>query len=1090
MSVFAELLARSCFSLLRGASQPEELVERAGELGLAALAVADRDGLYGAVRAWVAARERGLPFVVAAELSLVPPGVSRDRLARDAARGAGRRAGGGVEPPVVVLACAAHAGYTNLCHLLTRAHAGLPKGTSALEPAWLAERAEGLVALVPAPDVPGGPAEPPEELLAVLAESFGAERAFVAVHRHLTEHDARRVADAEARARRHGLELVASARPLLHVRARKPLADVLTCLREGITLDEAGTRLAANAEACLRGERELRRLFPGRSAWIERTAEVASGLRFHLGELRYHFPCSLAEGETADAKLARLVAEGGLRRYPGGVPAAVGAQLERELALIATLGVAPYFVSTWEIVEIARAKQILCQGRGSAANSAVCFVLGITAVDPARSSLLFERFMSAERHEPPDIDVDFEHERREEVIQAIYERWGRDRAAMVCEVIRWRARSALREVGKALGLSLEQGERLSHAVVGWEHVEACEPRLAEHGFDVTDTRVREVVALARELEGMPRHLSIHVGGFVLSASPLAEVAPVEPARMPGRTVMPWDKDDIDALGFFKVDVLGLGMLTAIRKALALRHAELTPEEPFDPLEALASLPAEDPRVYALCSRADTVGIFQIESRAQQAMLPRLRPACFYDLVVEVALVRPGPIQGGMVHPYLRRRNGEEPAVAPHPCLEPILARTLGVPLFQEQVMQIAIVGAGYTGGEADRLRRDMAAWRRTGRLLQHRQRLLDGFAVRGIRPEFGEALFEQIKGFGEYGFPESHAASFALLVYASAWLKAWYPAEFVCALLASQPMGFYSPSSLVRDAREHGVVVREPCVLRSEWDARLERDPAPAGEGRAARAPALRLGLRLVRGIGEATALRVVAAREPRPPATIGELERRAALRRDELEALAEAGALAALEPDRRQALWQARAPRAPGLFAEHEPAEPRPALPALRAAERLALDYERKGLCLDDHPLRLLRAGLGARRDVAPVATCARFATLPRGAAASVAGLVLGRQRPATASGVVFVTLEDETGVVNVIVRPAVWERDRLAGRFATVLLVEGTVERQAIAPRRDESAIARANGPTPVVHLLASRLVRLDVPGQAVAARSRDFR
>src|SRR5690606_13456510 len=552
---------------------------------------------------------------------------------------------------------------------------------------------------------------------------------------------------------------------------------------------------------------EMRRLFRGHEEWVDASVEIAERCEFELGQLRYHFPCELPPGRTADEHLAQLTWEGVARRFPSGLPPAVGAQLDKELSLIAKLGVAPYFLSTQSVVEMARRRKILCQGRGSAANSAVCYMLGITAVDPTRSKLLFERFLSEERRgEPPDIDIDFEHERREEVIQEIYETYGRERAAMVSEVIRYRGQRALRE------------ERMVHA-----------------GLDVTDPRLMQVVALARELQGFPRHLSIHVGGFVLSSRPLSEVAPVEPARMADRTIIPWDKDDIEALGFFKVDVLGLGMLTAIRKALelivhsgGLRHSlpagapagPGTVVEPFDPLEVITRIPKEDPATYDMICRADTVGVFQIESRAQMAMLPRLRPRCFYDLVVEVAIVRPGPIQGGMVHPYLRRRDqrSREPGmkiIYPHDSLETILERTLGVPLFQEQVMQIAIEGAGYTGGEADQLRRDMAAWKKSGKLLRHRDRLLSGFAKKGIPPDFGEALFEQIKGFGEYGFPESHASSFALLVYASSWQKCHYPAHFTCAVLNSQPMGFYQPTSLVRDAARHGVEVRDVCVLQS-----------------------------------------------------------------------------------------------------------------------------------------------------------------------------------------------------------------------------------------------------------------------------------
>jgi error-prone DNA polymerase len=813
---------------------------------------------------------------------------------------------------------------------------------------------------------------------------------------------------------------------------------------------------------------------------------VAERCRFSLSELRYSFPSDTLcrEGESADQALRRLTEEGCRERYPGGAPPAVAVQIEKELKLIAKLGVAPYFLSVQEIVRMARARSILCQGRGSAANSAVCFVLGVTAVDPARSNLLFERFLSEERHEPPDLDVDFEHERREEVIQAIYERYGRGRAAMVSEVICYRGRSALREVGKAMGLSPDQLDTLSGLSL-YHEIEASERRVTEAGLDPNDARVRQTILIAQAIEGFPRHLSIHVGGFVLSSEPLHLVAPIEPARMEGRTVIPWDKDDLDDLGFFKIDVLGLGMLTAIRKALGLLHEHAAPPlgdalsagglfDPSlddgapgrlaapsapNPMQALARIPPEDPAVYDAVCKADTVGVFQIESRAQMAMLPRLRPRKFYDLVIEVAIVRPGPIQGGMVHPYLRRRTGQEPPASPHPCLDPILERTLGVPLFQEQVMQISMVGAGYTPGEADQLRRDMAAWKKHGRLARHRERLLKGFAERGISARFGEMLYQQIQGFGEYGFPESHAASFALLVYASAWLKVHHPAAFVCAILNSQPMGFYSPSALVQDAQRHGVEVRPVCVVQSDWDCALE-DATPA----------LRLGMRLVKGLGEGAAASIVAARAEAPLSSLQDLVQRAGLKKNEVEALAEAGALEKLVPARREALWRARAPRAPGLF-EGLPVEPDQdvGLPPLAPLEQLALDYRRVGLSIDDHPMRYLRASLKRRR----VRRAEDLKGMRDGEAVRVAGLVVGRQRPATASGVTFVTLEDETGVVNVIVQKQTFADHYQVARHAQILLVSGRLERQG-----------------EVIHVLARDLERLDLPrGAAIPSKSRDF-
>ena len=1072
--MFAELLACSCFSFLRGASHPEEIVGRAKELGLSAVALCDRDGLYGSARAFLAAREIEQRVIVGAELTVgLGP---RPVRARSASRKAPRDVD---ERPTLALLVENRTGYGNLCRLLTRAHADLPKGESLLDLAWLPEHAAGLTAIVPAPRCPGDPTTPPPELLASVRDAFG-DRAALAMHRHRDGFDGARLEAVLGWSQRYALPIVASARPLCHHPERKPLADVLHCIRTGTTLDRAGTALHANAEAHLLSEPAMERRFADHPEWVHRSGELAGALEFSLSELDYRFPCELDPGETADGRLRRLTLAGLEERYPGGVPEGVRAQVEKELALIRELEVAAYFLSTWEIVQMARRRRILCQGRGSAANSAVCYALGITAVDPARSRLLFERFLSSERREPPDIDIDFEHERREEVIQEIYETYGRDRAAMVSEVICYRGRSALREVGKAFGLSPEQIERLSGCIGAWDGVERSSERLAEAGFDPEDRRLGQVIELARALQGFPRHLSIHVGGFVLSANDLSEVAPVEPARMPGRTVVPWDKDDLDALGFFKVDVLGLGMLTAIRKCLASIHADgglrLGPgDESFDPLNVVTRIPPEDPRVYEAVSRADTVGVFQIESRAQMAMLPRLRPQRFYDLVIEVAIVRPGPIQGGMVHPYLRRRNGEEPIEAPHPDLAPILERTLGVPLFQEQVMQIAIAGAGYSGGEADQLRRDMAAWRRNGKLARHRERLLEGFARKGISREFGEALFQQIQGFGDYGFPESHAASFALLVYASAWQKTHYPAHFACALLNSQPMGFYAPATIVSDARRHGVEVRDVDITRSAWDSTLE----PASERSSITSTAegahraLRLGFRLVKGFGEKSARRIEAARAEAPFSDIDDVARRASLSRGELEALAEAGAFEALVPGRRQALWASRAPRPFGLFEQKAWQEPRPSLPELRPAERLTLDYRSKRLSIESHPMHHFRAEL-ARRGVL---TAAELGRAPKGAAVRVAGVVLCRQQPSTASGVVFMTLEDETGFINLVLWRRIFETYRLPAVHASILLAVGDVERQ------DRPA------PGEVIHVVVRNLERLDVPGRDITKVSRDF-
>jgi error-prone DNA polymerase len=1050
---FAELLGRSCFSFLEGASHPEELYARSLELGHAALALCDRDGLYGSVRMHVAARSHGddrAPgprAVVGAELTLEQ---------------------GGNQPyavrplPSLALLVEERAGYRALCRLLTAAHAHHEKGEAGIDVRAVAEEAAGLFALLPLD--PRCPL--PAATVALVREAFG-ERCAIATWRHLEPGDAARVAQAIETGERFGMPLVATARPLYHHPERKPLADVVHCIRLRTTLDRAGTALGSNAEAALKSETEMKRLFPRHPEWVARSAEIAARCRFSLDELRYHFPCEYGEpGLDPLENLKTAVERGARERYPEGVPAMVRDQIQKELALIDELEVAPYFLSVKQIVEIARARGILCQGRGSAANSAVCYVLGITAVDPSKSSLLFERFMSNVRHEPPDIDVDFEHERREEVIQEIYARYGRDRAAMVSEVICYRGKSALREVGKVFGLSGDQLDRLSSIAGHFSRRTGASARAIEkRGLDPKSPTLRLLVDLAEELTGFPRHLSIHTGGFVLSSEPLYTVAPVEPAKMADRTVIPWDKDDIEALGFFKVDVLGLGMLTAIRKALALIHDYGDePRAPFDPILALGQIPPDDSAVYDACCRADTIGVFQIESRAQMAMLPLLKPRSYYDLVVEVGIVRPGPIQGKMVHPYLRRRTGEEPVSVAHPCLVPILERTLGVPLFQEQVMQIAIVGAGYDPGEADQLRRDMAAWRKDGRLERHEAKLLAGFRARGIPDDFSASLFNQIKGFGEYGFPESHAASFALLVYTSAWIKVHHPAAFVCALLNSQPMGFYSPRTLVRDAQRHGVEVHPVSIDHSQWDSTLE----VSSEGRG---QALRLGFRLIRGLGEKSVESILAARERAPFDGLDDLVRRTLLRRDELDRLAEAGALERLEPNRREALWQLRAPREEeGLFADETIESSNPVgLRPLTAREQLSFDYGSTGLSLHDHPMRHLRPQL-ARRRVRLARDQSSFET---GQTVTVAGVVLTRQRPSTASGVVFVTLEDESGTVNLVLYSQVFEQYELVARHAGIMLARGRVDRRGS-----------------VVHIRASHLVRLRLPaGGAIEVRSRDF-
>jgi error-prone DNA polymerase len=1067
---FAELCAKSNFSLLEGASRPEEMVQSAHELGLFALGIADARGLYGSVRAHIAAQKLDQRYIVGSELCIAPPPNARSHgaLAK------------------IILLVENKEGYTSLCRLLTSAHADVPREEALLSLDALARNAAGIFPVLVAPTEDemrrdGLSFAAAQTIAGPLHEIFGS-RASIATCRYFLPDERVRETWAKRMATECDLALLATARPVFHHPSRKPLADVLQCIREGTTLDGAKNRLAPNAQGFLRSPAEMGRIFHDAPERIARSVDIARACTFSLSELKYAFPSDdLCPGETPDQALRRLVGERTPWRYPGGIAPAVSCQLEKELCLIAKLGVAQFFLSVYEIIRIAEKKRILCQGRGSAANSVVCFVLGITAVDPARSNLLFERFLSCERNEPPDIDVDFEHERREEVIQAIFEKYGRDRAAMVSEVICYRGKSALRETAKAFGLSLEQADRLTQMVGPHDALDLTtgRRRLREIGFDGDDRRIQLVLQIAGELQGFPRHMSTHVGGFVLSARSLEEVSPVEPAKMPGRTVVPWDKDDIDALGFFKVDVLGLGMLTAIRKALELIDgAKVDPAESapsaFDPLQSLAAIAPEDPLVYDAVCKADTIGIFQIESRAQMAMLPRMKPRRFYDLVIEVAIVRPGPIQGGMVHPYLRRRNGEEPVTMPHSSLAPILQRTLGVPLFQEQVMQIAMTGAGYTAGEADELRRDMAAWKRSAKLLRHEGKLVQGFVARGIPREFADRLFSQIKGFGEYGFPESHAASFALLVYASAWIKVHHPLEFACALINSQPMGFYSVSSLVRDAQKRGVVVLAPDVSMSDWDCTIELSPEGAASRTATRA--LRLGLRVVKGMGEESAQRIKQARGEGPFRDTKDLAGRAEIRKSQMDALAEAGALSSLTDERRNAMWLVREPDQGPLFENVPSSTPAVSWPPLAGVEQLRFDYARLGLSVDDHPMRHLRARMKRRG----VVTSTELFYLRHGTTVKVAGLVLSRQRPMTASGVVFVTLEDEHGMMNLILTPTIFDRSYRTAVHSRLLLVQGKVER---TPR-----VAK-EGEHPVIHVLVQKLEPLELPG-GLEARSRDFR
>jgi error-prone DNA polymerase len=1019
---YAELHCLSNFSFLRGASHPAELVERAAALGYRALALTDECSVAGVVRAWEAARLHDLHLIIGSEFVL-----------EDGLR--------------LVLLATDRAAYGRLCALITRGRRQAGKGDYRLDRGDLETDLRGCLALW----LPGRPARPEEG--AWLAAAFPG-RAWIAAELLADGPHPIRLTELEALGDALGLPLLAAGDVHMHTRARRALQDTLTAIRLGRRLEEAGTALYPNGERHLRPRTRLAAIYP--AALLAETVAVAARCRFRLDELRYEYPAELVpDGHTPTSWLRALTERGIRRRWADGAPEETRRLVEHELALIEELGYEAYFLTVHDIVRFARGRGILCQGRGSAANSAVCFCLGITEVDPARMSVLFERFMSKERNEPPDIDVDFEHDRREEVIQYLYRKYGRDRAALAATVIRYRPRSALRDVGKALGLEALQIDQLARSMQWWDGRHVDDERVREAGFDPANPVMARLLALVRELIGFPRHLSQHVGGFVIAAGTLPALVPVENAAMPERTVIQWDKDDLDALGLIKVDVLGLGMLSAIRRSFELirdfRGRSLT----------LATVPAEDPAVYDMICRADTLGVFQIESRAQMAMLPRLRPRCYYDLVIEVAIIRPGPIQGGMVHPYLRRRNGEEPVTYPSEEVRGVLERTLGVPIFQEQVMQLAVVAAGFTPGEADRLRRAMAAWRRGGDLGPFEERLISGMRSRGYDASFAQRIYDQIRGFGEYGFPESHSASFALLVYVSAWLKRHEPAAFACALLNSQPMGFYAPAQIVRDATTHGVEVRPVDVRASSWDCTLER--------RTDGQPALRLGLRMLKGLSETAAARIVRCMRAGPMPDVETLAAEAALDQGALAALAAGDALAGLAGHRHRARWAVAGVEAPRPLLERSaPAEGLPLLRRPTEGRDIVADYRSLGLTLRSHPLSLLRRRLAADRLV----TAAELRRVPHGCRVRHAGIVINRQRPGSAGGVTFVTLEDETGHVNLIVWRTVAARQRKALLASRLLEVVGQVQREG-----------------EVMHLIAERLRdRSELLGDLMT-RSRDF-
>jgi len=1047
---YAELHCVSNFSFLRGASRPEELAARAAELGYAALAVTDECSLAGIVRAHVAAKEHGLNLIVGTELRIA-------------------------DGPRLALLATDRESYGDLSALITRGRRTAEKGSYRLTRADLEESALACLALL-LPD-----AALNAEHARWLRDRFPGH-AWIAAELVRGPDDRGRLEALRAFAKSAQLPLAAAGDVHMHVRERRALQDTLTAIRLGVPVAEAGHALFPNGERHLRPRGQLARIYP--PDLLAATVDIAERCRFNLDSLRYEYPEEIVPaGETPASHLRRLTEEGFRWRFssprPGERVENARRLIEHELALIAELGYEPYFLTVYDIVKFARGRGILCQGRGSAANSAVCYCLGITEVDPSRMEMLFERFISRERNEPPDIDVDFEHERREEVIQYIYGKYGRDRAALAATVITYRPRSAIREVGKALGLSLAQVDALAKSFAWWDGKSIVAERLREAGLDPESPVARRLTALVAQILGFPRHLSQHVGGFVIARGLLSRLVPVENAAMENRTVIQWDKDDLDALGLLKVDVLALGMLTCIRKALDLVSQRQGREF------TMADVPAEDPAVYAMIGHADTVGVFQIESRAQMAMLPRLRPRRFYDLVIEVAIVRPGPIQGGMVHPYLRRRQGLEPVTYPSDAVRQVLERTLGVPIFQEQVMSLAIVAAGFSPGEADQLRRSMAAWRRKGGLWHFEERLVSGMKARGYPEEFAGRIFQQILGFGEYGFPESHAASFALLVYVSAWLKRHQPAAFAAALLNSQPMGFYAPAQILQDARRHDVEVLPVDVTASAWECTLEKPLNAEGardaeEHRIAEgfssarsaigaSPAVRLGLRMVRGLSQEGGARIAAARRDKPFESVEDLARRARLNRHDLNCLAGAGALASLAGHRRRASWDvAGVEFLPPVLEDSTIRDGTPDLPAPTEGENLADDYRNLGFTLGRHPLSLLRRRLGRMRFV----TAEELRRLPHGHGARAAGIVTGRQRPDTASGVVFVTLEDETGMVNVVVWRDLVERQRRELLGSSLMGVSGVIERQG-----------------EVVHLVARRLSDHTSLLGRLATRSRDF-
>ncbi|TAY75172.1 error-prone DNA polymerase [Rhizobium ruizarguesonis] len=1035
---YAELQVTTHFSFLRGASSAEELFATAKVLGIEALGVVDRNSLAGIVRALEASRATGLRLVVGCRLDL-QDGMS------------------------ILVYPTDRAGYSRLTRLLTLGKSRGGKAKCILTIDDVALYAEGLLGTL----VPDLPDETCAIQLRKMAEVFG-DRAYVSLCLRRRPNDQMRLHEISNMAARHKVKTVVTNDVLFHEPSRRQLQDVVTCIRTRTTIDDVGFERERHADRFLKPPEEMERLFPRYPEALARTMEIVERCKFSMEELTYQYPEeALIPGKSAQQSLEHYTWEGVKVRYPEGLPEHVEKTIRHELALIETMRYAPYFLTVFSIVRFARSQGILCQGRGSAANSAVCFVLGVTSIDPETNDLLFERFVSRERDEPPDIDVDFEHERREEVIQWIYETYGRNKAALCATVTRYRTKGAIRDVGKALGLPEDLIKALSSGVWAWSEA-VGEKQVRNLNLNPEDRRLALTLQLAQQLMGAPRHLGQHPGGFVLTHERLDDLVPIEPASMVDRQVIEWDKDDVEALKFMKVDVLALGMLTCMAKSFAL----LAQEKDID-LD-LATIPQEEPKTYAMIRKADTLGTFQIESRAQMSMLPRLKPRTFYDLVIQVAIVRPGPIQGDMVHPYLRRREGKEKVEYPTPELEAVLHKTLGVPLFQESAMKVAMVCAGFTGGEADQLRKSMATFKFTGGVSRFKDKLVSGMVRNGYTPEFAEKTFSQLEGFGSYGFPESHAASFALIAYASSWIKCHHPDVFCAALLNSQPMGFYAPAQIVRDAREHGVEVRPVCVNQSRWDCTLE--PVEDTDQYA-----VRLGMRMVRGLATADAARIVAARADQAFDSVDDMWRRSGVPAASLVELAEADAFhPSLGLERRDALWAIKALRDEPLplfaaAAEREARtiaeqqEPAVDLRQMTQGHNVVLDYGHTGLTLREHPVSFLRRDLAERR----IVTCSEAMSARDGRWLMAAGLVLVRQRPGSAKGVIFMTIEDETGVANVVIWPKLFEQSRQIALGASMMAINGRIQREG-----------------DVVHLVAQQLFDLSGSLTGLADRDLEFR